>query len=160
VWWRLVPTNDRNKLMTLITEVGGNLTQWDLTRGPRIEIWLMNKWLSWANIEVSGANSIIRVWDANYVMRFRFDLFPQLNWTRRDTLESHRSPRSTPVVENKRKKGSNRAKGYLSSRVSWPSLVAGPLGGDEANLVLLRRTTANWVRRTLAVVSRTRDSKT
>jgi hypothetical protein len=42
----------------------------------------------------------------------------------------------------KGKKGSNRAKGYLSSRVSWPSLVAGPLGGDAANFVLLRRTTA------------------
>jgi hypothetical protein len=28
-------------------------------------------------------------------------------------------------------------------RVSWPSLVAGPLGGDAANFVLLRRTTAN-----------------
>jgi hypothetical protein len=76
------------------------------------------------------------------VIRFRFQLFPQLNLTRRDGLESHRSPRSTPVVENKREKGSNRAKGYLSSRVSWPSLVAGPVGGDEANVVLLRRTTA------------------
>jgi hypothetical protein len=60
-----------------------------------------------------------------------------------DALESHRSPWSTPVVENKREKGSHRAKGYLSSRVSWPSLVAGPLGGDAANFVLLRRTTAN-----------------
>jgi hypothetical protein len=57
----------------------------------------------------------------------------------------------------KGKKGSNRAKGYLSSRVSWPSLVAGPLGGDAANFVLLRRT---GVRRTLAVASRTRESKT
>jgi hypothetical protein len=52
-------------------------------------------------------------------------------------------PWSTPVVENKREKGSNRAKVYLSSRVSWSSLVAGPLGGDAANFVLLRRTTAN-----------------
>jgi hypothetical protein len=43
----------------------------------------------------------------------------------------------------KEKKGSNRAKGHLSSRVSWPSLVAGPLGGDAANFVLLRRATAN-----------------
>jgi hypothetical protein len=60
----------------------------------------------------------------------------------------------------KGKKGSNRAKGYLSSRVSWPSLVAGPLGGDAANFVLLRRTTSYCVRRTLAVASRTRDSKT
>jgi hypothetical protein len=25
VWWRLVPTNYRNKYMNLITEVGGNL---------------------------------------------------------------------------------------------------------------------------------------
>jgi hypothetical protein len=140
--------------MTLITEVGGNLTQWDLTRGPRIEIWLMNKWLSWANTEISGANNIMRVWDANYVIRCRFKL-PQLNWTRRDALESHRSSWSTPVVENKREKGSNRAKGYLSSRVSWPSLVTGPLGGDAADFVLLRRTTANWVRRTLAVASPT-----
>jgi hypothetical protein len=146
--------------MNLITEVGGNLTQWNLTRGPRIEIWLMNKWLSWANnIRVYGGNRIMRIWDANYVIRFRFELFPQLNWTRRDALKSHRSPWSTPVVENKREKGSNRAKGYLSSRVSWPSLVTDPLGGDAANFVLLRRTTANWVRRTLAVASRTRDSK-
>jgi hypothetical protein len=52
----------------------------------------------------------------------------------------------------KGKKGSNRAKGYLSSRVSWPSLVTAPLGGDAANFVLLRRT--------LAVASRTRESKT
>jgi hypothetical protein len=27
LWWRLVPTNGSNKLMNLITEVGGNLTQ-------------------------------------------------------------------------------------------------------------------------------------
>jgi hypothetical protein len=64
------------------------------------------------------------------------------------------------VVENKREKGSNRATGYVSSRVNWPSLVTGPLGGDAANFVLLRRTTANRVRRTLAVAFRNRDSKT
>jgi hypothetical protein len=29
--------------MNLITEVGGHLTQVDLTRGPRIQIGLMNK---------------------------------------------------------------------------------------------------------------------
>jgi hypothetical protein len=63
-----------------------------------------------------------------YVIRFRLQLSPQLNLTRRDALESHRSPWSTPVVESKREKGSNRPKGYLSSRVSWPSLVIGPLG--------------------------------
>jgi hypothetical protein len=103
----------------------------------------MNKRLSWANTEVSGADSIIRVCDATYVIRFRFELFPQLNQTRRDALESHRSHWSTPVVENNREKGSKGAKGYVSSRVSWPSLVAGPLGGDAANFVLLRRTTAN-----------------
>jgi hypothetical protein len=34
----------------------------------------------------------------------RLQLFPPLNLTRRDALESHRSPRSTPVVENKREK--------------------------------------------------------
>jgi hypothetical protein len=100
--------------MNLITEVGGNLTQWDLTRGPRIEIWLTTKWLNWANIGVYGANSIIRVWDANYVIRCRFKL-PQLNWTRRDALESHRPPWSTPVVENKREKGSNRTSLHVSA---------------------------------------------
>jgi hypothetical protein len=65
--------------MNLITEVGGNfywlidwLIQWDLACVPWIEMWLMNKWLSWANTEISGANSIIRVWDANYVIRYTF----------------------------------------------------------------------------------------
>jgi hypothetical protein len=37
---------------------------------------------------------------------------------------------STPVIENKREKGSNRLIGYLSSRVSWPSLVTVPFTGD------------------------------
>jgi hypothetical protein len=39
---------------------------------------------------------------------------------------------STPVIENKREKGSNRLIGYLSSRVSWPSLVTVPFTGDAA----------------------------
>jgi hypothetical protein len=37
---------------------------------------------------------------------------------------------STPVIENNREKGSNRLIGYLSSRVSWPSLVTVPFTGD------------------------------
>jgi hypothetical protein len=47
--------------MNSITEIGGHLTQVDLTRGLRIEIWLINKLLRWANTEVAGANNIIRV---------------------------------------------------------------------------------------------------
>jgi hypothetical protein len=83
------------------------------------------------------------LWREQHFTSLRCELCdPILNLSRRDALESHRSPRSTPVVENKREKGSNRAKEYLSSRVSWPSLVAGPLGGDAANFVLLRRITA------------------
>jgi hypothetical protein len=39
---------------------------------------------------------------------------------------------STPVVENKRERCSNRLIGYLSSRVSWPSLVTVPFTGDAA----------------------------
>jgi hypothetical protein len=145
--------------MTLITEVGGNLTQWDLTRGPRIEVWLMTKWLSWANIGVYGANGIIRVGDANYVIRFRFQL-PQLNWTRRDALESHRSPRSTPGVEDKREKrvltGPKGTSLHVSAGLVW-SLSRLRV---TWRFVHLCRTTANWVRRTLAVASRTRESKT
>jgi hypothetical protein len=40
--------------------------------------------------------------------------------------------RSTSVIENKMEKGSNRLIGYLSSRVSWPSLVTVPFTGDAA----------------------------
>jgi hypothetical protein len=39
-------------------------------------------------------------------------------------------------------KGKKVLTGPKGSSVSWPSLVAGPLGGDAANFVLLRRTTA------------------
>jgi hypothetical protein len=39
---------------------------------------------------------------------------------------------STPVIENKREKGSNRLIEYLSSRVSWLSLVTVPFTGDAA----------------------------
>jgi hypothetical protein len=39
---------------------------------------------------------------------------------------------STPVIENKREKDSNKLIGYLSSRVSWPSLVTVPFTGDAA----------------------------
>jgi hypothetical protein len=86
----------------------------------------MNKWLG--KTEVSGANSIMEVWDANYVIWCRFKL-PQLNWTRRAALETFKAW-STPVIENKREKVSNRLIGYLSSRVSWPSLVTVPFTGD------------------------------
>jgi hypothetical protein len=39
---------------------------------------------------------------------------------------------SIPVIENKREKGSNGLIGYLSSRVSWPSLVTVAFTGDAA----------------------------
>jgi hypothetical protein len=39
---------------------------------------------------------------------------------------------STSVIENKMEKGSNRLIGYLSSRVSWPSLVTVPFTRDAA----------------------------
>jgi hypothetical protein len=55
----------------------------------------------------------------------------------------HISAWFTPVVENKRENVTNRSKGYLSSRVSWPSLVTVPLMVDAASFVLLYRTTAN-----------------
>jgi hypothetical protein len=44
---------------------------------------------------------------------------------------------STPVIENKREKGSNRLIGYLSSRVSWLSLVTVPFAGDTAVCALM-----------------------
>jgi hypothetical protein len=50
---------------------------------------------------------------------------------------------STLVDENKREKGTNKSKEYLSSRVSWPYLVTVPVTGDAANFMLIRRTTAN-----------------
>jgi hypothetical protein len=58
-------------------------------------------------------------------------------------LEPRSPAYSTPMIENKREKGTNRPKGYLCSRVSWLNLITVPLVGVMANFVLLRRTTAN-----------------
>jgi hypothetical protein len=56
-------------------------------------------------------------------------------------------PGPAPVIENKREKDSNRLIGYLSSRVSWPSLVTVPFTGDAAVCAQLIECDAHWRRR-------------